>query len=65
MGLSPGNRGAVDCALGWHKERKPRDSTIRARFDTYRFADHKEHDRSARSRGGQQLIEFRQFIAAS
>ena len=25
-----------------HKERKPKDPTIRARFDTYRFADHKE-----------------------
>ena len=25
-----------------HRERKPRDPTIRERFNTYRFADHKE-----------------------
>ena len=25
-----------------HKERKPKDPTIRERFNTYRFADHKE-----------------------
>lgn len=28
--------------LDQHKERKPKDPTIRAKFDTYRFADHKE-----------------------
>jgi len=29
--------------LDRYKERKPRDPTIRERFDTYRFADYKEH----------------------
>ena len=29
--------------LDQYKERKPRDPTIAERFDTYRFADHKEH----------------------
>jgi predicted helicase len=33
-------------ALGWilerHKERKPKDPTIREKFNTYRFADYKE-----------------------
>jgi len=28
--------------LDQHKEKKPKDPTIRAKFDTYRFADHKE-----------------------
>jgi predicted helicase len=37
-----GNRSAIDWVLDQHKERKPKDPTIRARFDTYRFADHKE-----------------------
>jgi len=29
-------------SLGTHKEKKPRDPTIREKFDTYRFADYKE-----------------------
>jgi len=28
--------------LDQHKEKTPRDPTIRAKFNTYRFADHKE-----------------------
>ena len=28
--------------LDQHKEKKPKDPTIRAKFDTYRFANHKE-----------------------
>ncbi|MDR0478539.1 MAG: hypothetical protein LBH31_01780 [Burkholderiaceae bacterium] len=26
-----------------YKEKKPKDPTIREQFNTYRFADHKEH----------------------
>jgi len=37
-----GNRSAIDWVLDQHKEKKPKDPTIRARFDTYRFKDHKE-----------------------
>ncbi len=37
-----GNRSALDWVLDQHKERKPKDPTIREKFDTYRFADHKE-----------------------
>lgn len=37
-----GNRCAIDWVLDQHKEKKPKDPTIRERFDTYRFADHKE-----------------------
>ncbi|OIQ77078.1 hypothetical protein GALL_412330 [mine drainage metagenome] len=37
-----GNRSALDWVLDQHKEKKPKDPTIRERFDAYRFADHKE-----------------------
>lgn len=37
-----GNRSALDWVLDQHKQRKPKDPTIREKFDTYRFADHKE-----------------------
>ena len=37
-----GSRTALEWVLDQHKERKPRDPTIRERFNTYRFADHKE-----------------------
>ena len=38
-----GNRSALEWVLDQYKERKPKDPTIAERFDTYRFADHKEH----------------------
>ena len=38
-----GGRSALEWVLDQYKERKPRDPTIRERFNTYRFADHKEH----------------------
>ena len=37
-----GNRCAIDWVLDQHKEKKPKDPTIRERVNTYRFADHKE-----------------------
>ena len=37
-----GNRSALDWVLDQYKERKPKDPTIREKFDTYRFADYKE-----------------------
>jgi predicted helicase len=37
-----GNRAAIDWVLDQHKEKKPRDPTIAARFNTYRLADYKE-----------------------
>jgi predicted helicase len=42
FGYRLGNRSAIDWVLDQHKERKPKDPTIREKFDTYRFADHKE-----------------------
>ncbi len=38
-----GSRSALEWVLDQYKERKPRDPTIREHFNTYRFADHKEH----------------------
>ena len=37
-----GARSALEWVLDQYKEKKPRDPTIRERFNTYRFADHKE-----------------------
>ena len=37
-----GSRSALEWVLDQYKERKPRDPTIAERFNTYRFADHKE-----------------------
>ena len=37
-----GSRSALEWVLDQHKERKPKDPTIAARFHPYRFADYKE-----------------------
>lgn len=37
-----GNRSALEWVLDQYKQKKPRDPTIREKFDSYRFADHKE-----------------------
>ena len=37
-----GHRSALEWILEEYKERTPRDPTIREKFNTYRFADHKE-----------------------
>jgi len=37
-----GNRSALEWILDQHKEKKPKDPTIREKFNTYRFADYKE-----------------------
>ena len=37
-----GNRSALDWVLDQHKEKAPKDPTIREKFNAYRFADHKE-----------------------
>ncbi|MGP1382418.1 MAG: type ISP restriction/modification enzyme [Thainema sp.] len=38
-----GNRSALEWILDQYKEKKPKDPTIRELFNTYRFADYKEH----------------------
>lgn len=37
-----GNRSGLDWILDQYKEKTPRDPTIREKFNSYRFADHKE-----------------------
>jgi len=37
-----GNRSALEWILDQYKEKKPRDPTIREKFNTYKFADYKE-----------------------
>jgi len=37
-----GNRNAIDWVLDQYKEKKPKDPTIREKFNTYRFCDYKE-----------------------
>ena len=37
-----GSRSALEWVLDQYKERKPRDPTIREKFNNYKFADHKE-----------------------
>jgi len=38
-----GNRSALEWILDQYKEKTPKDPTIREKFNTYRFADSKEH----------------------
>ncbi|HLG34371.1 MAG TPA: type ISP restriction/modification enzyme [Bacteroidia bacterium] len=38
-----GNRSALEWILDQYKEKKPSDPTIAEKFNTYRFADYKEH----------------------
>ncbi len=40
--MALGNRAALEWILDQYKEKKPKDPTIREKFDTYRFADYKE-----------------------
>ncbi|WP_281034315.1 type ISP restriction/modification enzyme [Mesorhizobium sp. M4B.F.Ca.ET.017.02.2.1] len=38
-----GNRSSLDWILDQYKEKTPKDPTIREKFNTFRFADHKEN----------------------
>lgn len=38
-----GNRSALEWILDQYKEKTPKDPTIREKFNTYRFADYKDH----------------------
>ena len=37
-----GNRSGLEWILDQYKEKTPKDPTIREKFNTYRFTDHKE-----------------------
>lgn len=43
FGYLLGNRSGLDWVLDQYREKTPKDPTIREKFNTYRFADYKEH----------------------
>jgi predicted helicase len=59
-----GNRSALEWVLDQHKEKKPKDPTIRERFDTYRLADHKEKVIDLLARVTTVSVETMKIIAA-
>jgi predicted helicase len=59
-----GNRSALDWVLDQHKEKTPKDPTIRARFNTYRFADHKERVIDLLMRVARVSVETMAIVAA-
>jgi len=59
-----GHRSALEWILEEYKERTPRDPTIREKFNTYRFADHKEKVTDLLMRVCRVSVETMQIIAA-
>lgn len=59
-----GNRTALDWVLDQHKEKKPKDPTIRDRFDTYRFADYKERVADLLARVARVSVETMAIVQA-
>lgn len=59
-----GNRSALEWILDQHKEKKPKDPTIREKFSTYRFADHKEKVIDLLMRVTTVSVETQKIVAA-
>jgi predicted helicase len=59
-----GNRSAIDWVLDQHKEKTPKDPTIREKFNTYRFADHKEKVVDLLGRVVRVSVETMEVVAA-
>ena len=59
-----GNRSALDWVLDQHKEKTPRDPTIREKFNTYRFADYKDKAIDLLARVTTVSVETMKIIAA-
>lgn len=59
-----GNRSALEWVLDQHKEKTPKDPTIRERFNTYRFADHKERVIDLLQRVTRVSVETMEIISA-
>jgi predicted helicase len=59
-----GNRSALGWILDQHKEKMPKDPTIRERFNTYRFADYKERVIDLLMRVTRVSIETTEIVAA-
>ena len=59
-----GNRSALEWILDQYKEKKPKDPTIREKFNTYRFADHKEKVADLVARVTRVSVETVKIVAA-
>lgn len=59
-----GNRSALEWILDQHKEKTPKDKTIREKFNTYRFADHKEKVAGLLARVTRVSVETMQIVDA-
>ena len=59
-----GNRSALEWILDQHKEKTPRDPTIREKFNTYRFADHKEKVIGLLARVTRVSVDTQRIVAA-
>jgi predicted helicase len=59
-----GNRSALEWILYQYRERKPKDPTIHERFNTYRFADHKEKAIDLLMRVTRVSVETMKIVAA-
>ena len=59
-----GNRSALEWILDQYKESRPKDPTIREKFDTYRFADHKDRVTDLLLRVTTVSVETQKIVAA-
>jgi predicted helicase len=59
-----GNRSALEWILDQHREKKPKDPTVREHFNTYRFADHKEKVIELLTRVTRVSVETMKIVAA-
>jgi predicted helicase len=59
-----GNRSGLEWILDQYKEKTPKDPTIREKFNTYRFADHKEKVVDLLSRVTRVSVETQEIVAA-
>lgn len=59
-----GNRSALEWVLDQHKEKTPRDPTIREHFNTYRFADYKDTVIDLLQRVTTVSVETRKIVCA-
>jgi predicted helicase len=59
-----GNRSGLEWILDQYKEKKPKDPTVREKFNTYRFADYKEKVIDLLSRVTRVSVETMEIVEA-
>ena len=59
-----GNRSVLEWILDQYKEKTPKDTTIREKFNTYRFADYKEKVVDLFARVARVSVETQRIVAA-